>query len=93
MPNLLTILHPTTANRSCNAKCYNATGKRCTCICGGRNHGVGLKQAIKNSAQLFLFPVLLHDTTTARPKPRIIDADQSVHRRLHHIYCPKPPAP
>jgi len=36
--------------RRCDAKCYNAKGKKCTCIYGGRNHGVGLNIAINQSA-------------------------------------------
>lgn len=32
----------------CDAKCYNATGGKCDCICGGKNHGVGKQQAIDN---------------------------------------------
>ncbi len=26
--------------RRCDARCHNAKGKRCTCICGGRYHGI-----------------------------------------------------
>lgn len=33
----------------CNAKCYDAKGSRCSCCCGGRNHGKGLKAAIEIS--------------------------------------------
>jgi len=36
----------------CNEGCYDARNKRCLCCCGGRNHGVGLNQAIKNSAEI-----------------------------------------
>jgi len=36
----------------CDAKCYNATTPRCECICGGRNHGVGRKQAENNTCEL-----------------------------------------
>lgn len=32
----------------CDAKCYNAVHPRCTCVCGGKNHGVGLAQAQAN---------------------------------------------
>ena len=32
----------------CTARCHTAKGKRCYCICGGVNHGVGLRQAIDN---------------------------------------------
>lgn len=32
----------------CDARCYDAKGPNCDCCCGGKNHGVGLDQAIKN---------------------------------------------
>lgn len=35
----------------CDAKCYNATGDKCNCICHGRNHGVGAKKAIQQTEQ------------------------------------------
>jgi hypothetical protein len=38
----------------CDAKCYDATESDCDCICGGRNHGAGLQQALENAAELFL---------------------------------------
>ncbi len=33
----------------CDAKCHNAKGPNCRCICGGINHGVGNNQAIENT--------------------------------------------
>jgi hypothetical protein len=38
----------------CDAKCYNATGEdcTCTCICGGANHGAGLRQATVNTERM-----------------------------------------
>jgi len=36
----------------CDARCYNAQHPHCTCVCGGRNHGVGLQQALHNTAAL-----------------------------------------
>lgn len=33
----------------CDAKCYDAKHSNCTCICGGKNHGVGEQQAVKNT--------------------------------------------
>jgi len=36
----------------CNAKCYNATKQKCTCICGGRNHGVGPQGAYENTTKI-----------------------------------------
>lgn len=35
----------------CDAKCHNAKGSKCTCICGGMNHGVELNQAIDNTRE------------------------------------------
>jgi hypothetical protein len=33
--------------RRCDARCYDGASPRdaCRCICGGRNHGVGLRRA------------------------------------------------
>lgn len=33
----------------CDARCYNAKGKKCTCICGGLNHGAGFSNAVRSS--------------------------------------------
>lgn len=33
----------------CDETCYNSHSKRCNCICGGRNHGVGKIQAMRNN--------------------------------------------
>lgn len=33
----------------CDAKCYGAHEPRCSCICGGENHGVGLTKALANT--------------------------------------------
>jgi len=30
----------------CDARCYNAKGKKCNCVCGGDNHGKGINNAI-----------------------------------------------
>ena len=38
--------------RTCNAKCYNAKGQVCACICEGTNHGVGMKGAIENTTEM-----------------------------------------
>jgi len=29
----------------CDAKCHNAKGAKCTCVCGGKNHGIGAASA------------------------------------------------
>lgn len=36
----------------CDAKCYNASSPGCECICGGKNHGAGVQQAIDNTRAL-----------------------------------------
>ena len=36
----------------CDAKCYDATGPDCECICGGMNHGVGRRKAEDNTREL-----------------------------------------
>jgi hypothetical protein len=36
----------------CDAKCYQAVGGKCDCICGGRNHGAGYTQAADNTREL-----------------------------------------
>ena len=38
----------------CDAKCYNAEHPQCDCICGGRNHGVGLNRALDNTREWLL---------------------------------------
>jgi hypothetical protein len=35
----------------CDARCYNANEPRCTCICGGVNHGAGEAKATENTAE------------------------------------------
>lgn len=36
----------------CDAKCYEAQETQCDCICHGKNHGAGLKQATDNTREL-----------------------------------------
>lgn len=37
--------------RRCDAKCYDAKGPDCDCVCGGMNHGKGLETAQRNTAE------------------------------------------
>ena len=37
----------------CDAKCYDAKGPDCDCVCGGRNHGQGLARSIDNAREQF----------------------------------------
>lgn len=48
----LIICKPTdgTATRRCDARCYNAKGPKCNCICEGMNHGKGFNIAIRNTS-------------------------------------------
>ena len=43
---LITLRTKTGTTRSCSARCHDAKGKRCNCICGGMLHGVGLDAGI-----------------------------------------------
>lgn len=36
----------------CDAKCYNAWGPQCHCICQGANHGAGKQEAIDTTREL-----------------------------------------
>lgn len=36
----------------CDARCYDATRPHCDCICGGNNHGQGLRAAVRNTYHL-----------------------------------------
>ena len=36
----------------CDARCYDAKGPDCNCICGGANHGVGEKIAREDCSEL-----------------------------------------
>lgn len=38
--------------RRCDRRCYDGRGKRCRCICQGRNHGVGLQRALEQTREL-----------------------------------------
>lgn len=37
----------------CDARCYNARHTKCTCICGGCNHGKGLQAALQQTREMF----------------------------------------
>lgn len=36
----------------CDAKCYDAVSPHCDCVCGGANHGAGLKKAEENTREM-----------------------------------------
>jgi hypothetical protein len=56
----------------CDAKCYEATEPECQCICGGRNHGVGLQRAQENTA------AMLDPDGGLRQRIRAIGGDHAV---------------
>ena len=55
---MTTLMSVTTGNsegsrtRRCDANCYNAHGRTCTCVCSGKNHGAGLAQAKTNTESI-----------------------------------------
>ncbi len=52
MTTLIAVYNSEGCEGRCDAKCYNATSPECHCICGGKNHGAGAKQAAENTRQL-----------------------------------------
>jgi len=50
--------------RSCDGRCHEAKGSKCTCICGGVNHGIGHKKAVENVRKVY--EDLLDTDPTAR---------------------------
>jgi len=48
MATLMAIYNSEGCVGRCDATCYAAKHQRCTCICGGRNHGVGRQKAEAN---------------------------------------------
>lgn len=53
MPNIIIEWDPKTGVRACNSNCYNAKNFTCHCVCGGKNHGVGLRAANENMTKDF----------------------------------------
>jgi len=51
MVTLISHKLPGGRRRSCSARCYNAKGFNCRCICHGLNHGVGLTKAVENTSR------------------------------------------
>ena len=48
MTTLLAI-HTAAGATRCDARCYNAKGADCDCVCGGANHGKGFGVALANT--------------------------------------------
>lgn len=49
MAVLIGIYTPKGCAVRCDARCYNAAGGLCECICGGMNHGKGRRKAAENT--------------------------------------------
>ena len=50
MTTVMSLLVGGRSLRRCDSACYGASGGRCDCICGGKNHGVGLEKALANTS-------------------------------------------
>ncbi|WKZ38282.1 MAG: hypothetical protein QY332_10110 [Anaerolineales bacterium] len=52
MTTLITAYGSDGCEGRCDACCYNAHEPHCDCVCGGCNHGAGLRQAVENTRQM-----------------------------------------
>jgi hypothetical protein len=59
-------------HRRCAAPCYNAIHRKCRCVCLGKNHGVGQKDAMTNT----LNNVLKYVRKWGRKNTRIVAQEQ-----------------
>ena len=51
MTALFTIWTNDGRRQSCDETCYNAGDAHCRCVCGGRNHGVGIRRAAQQTVR------------------------------------------
>ena len=50
---MTTLIHAQGAGAGrCDAKCYDAQGPECDCVCGGMNHGAGVQGATDRTKEL-----------------------------------------
>ncbi|MCZ7544885.1 MAG: hypothetical protein M5R40_15785 [Anaerolineae bacterium] len=52
MTTLIAVYDSEGCRGRCDARCYNAKGDKCTCVCGGMNHGAGPQRAMQNTQDL-----------------------------------------
>jgi len=52
MSTLISVYNSDGCVGRCDAKCYDAKHPHCDCVCGGKNHGAGLKQATDNTREM-----------------------------------------
>lgn len=53
MVTLLAVYNSEGCVGRCDARCYNASGPDCDCICGGMNHGKGQQKAMDQTREMF----------------------------------------
>jgi len=51
MTALFTIWTNDGRRSACDEPCYNAYDAHCSCVCGGRNHGLGIQRAAQQTAR------------------------------------------
>jgi hypothetical protein len=51
MTTLIYVRYGSGETHRCDARCYTAREPDCSCICGGKNHGVGESKAVQNVLQ------------------------------------------
>jgi hypothetical protein len=79
--------------RRCDARCYNAKGGKCECVCGGRNHCAGEQTALSNVREMFAPVVLcIHDKilgtcefACTQPKGRMAGGPEVTRAALRHL--------
>lgn len=50
---MTTLIHAQGAGAGrCDAKCYDARGAECDCVCGGMNHGMGAQGATQKTQDM-----------------------------------------
>ena len=52
MTTVLSVYNNSGCVGRCDATCHEAKGPKCTCICGGKNHGAGYIKAVTNTADM-----------------------------------------
>lgn len=60
---LLEVKHSDGSIGRCDSRCYDSKKPKCVCVCGGRNHGVGLSQARLNTESM-LESEIMHSKKT-----------------------------
>lgn len=67
----------------CDERCYNAKSGKCECICGGRNHGVGIEKALDNVQTMFLGQNVDEKPDSGKGIPQVTHAAERAIRRQH----------